>query len=268
MEYCQIATAGFESCQNKRMRIARFRHAGSVAYGLVEGENLKVLSGDPFSGIELSGESVALAEVELLAPVVPTKIICIGMNYAAHAAEIAQDVPAEPLMFFKPTSSITATGKPIVLPWQSNQIELECELAIVVGKEAKNVSLDNVGEYILGFTIANDVTARDIQFSDMQWARSKAFDTFCPLGPFVETEFDPEHATLQARINGTVSQNANTNDMNFGVYEIFTFVSQNVTLFPGDIILTGSPAGLARIQKGDVVECEIKGLGVLSNPVT
>jgi 2-keto-4-pentenoate hydratase/2-oxohepta-3-ene-1,7-dioic acid hydratase in catechol pathway len=249
------------------MRIARFRHAGNVAFGLVEGENLKTLVGDPFSGIELSGEAIPMAEVELLAPVVPTKIVCIGMNYSAHAAEIAQDVPDEPLMFFKPTSSITAAGKPIVLPWQSNQVELECELAIVVGKEAKNVPMDKVGEYILGFTIANDVTARDIQFSDLQWARSKGFDTFCPLGPWVDTEFDPEEAALVSRVNGSVRQQGTTNDMNFGIYEVFAYVSQNVTLYPGDIILTGSPAGLARIEKGDVVECEIKGLGVLSNPV-
>ncbi len=249
------------------MRIARFSRAGNVAYGLVEGDTLKPIIGDPFSGITESGESFPLSSVELLAPVTPTKIVCIGMNYSAHAAEISQDVPDEPLMFFKPTSSITAAGQPIVLPWQSNQVELECELAIVVGKEAKNVPIDKVGEYILGFTIANDVTARDIQFSDLQWARSKGFDTFCPLGPWVDTEFDPEEAMLQSRVNGAVRQQGTTNDMNFGIYEIFTYVSQNVTLYPGDVILTGSPAGLAKIEKGDSVECEIKGLGVLANPV-
>ncbi len=249
------------------MRIARFRRAGNVAFGLVEGDNLKTLVGDPFSGIELSGESVPMASVELLAPVEPTKIICIGMNYSAHAAEISQDVPDEPLMFFKPTSAVTAVGQPIVLPWQSDQVELECELAIVVGKEAKNVPIERVDDYILGFTIANDVTARDIQFSDLQWARSKGFDTFCPLGPWVDTEFDPEGARLESRVNGSVRQQGTTHDMNFGIYEVFSYVSQNVTLNPGDVILTGSPAGLARIQKGDVVECEIKGLGVLSNPV-
>lgn len=249
------------------MRIARFRHAGKVAYGLVEGENLKVLVGDPFSGIQESGESVPLSAVDLLSPTEPSKIVLIGMNYSAHAAEISQDVPDEPLMFFKPASAIAGPGQPIILPWQSDQVELECELAIVVGKEAKNVAIDEVGDYILGFTIANDVTARDIQFSDLQWARSKGFDTFCPMGPWIDTEFDPEQAGIQARINGSIAQQANTNDMNFSVYEIFTYVSQNVTLYPGDVILTGSPAGLARIQKGDLVECEIKGLGVLSNPV-
>jgi 2-keto-4-pentenoate hydratase/2-oxohepta-3-ene-1,7-dioic acid hydratase in catechol pathway len=250
------------------MRIARFRHAGNVAFGLVEGENLKVLVGDPYSGIELSGQTVSVSDVELLAPTVPSKIICIGMNYSAHAAEISQDVPEEPLMFFKPSSSVTGPGAPIVLPWQSDQVELECELTIVVGKEAKNVPLDLVNDHILGFTIANDVTARDLQFSDLQWARSKGFDSFCPMGPWIDTEFDPEQTTLESRINGTVRQMGSTRDMNFDVYQIFSYVSQNVTLYPGDVILTGSPAGLSRIQKGDMVECEIKGLGVLSNPVT
>lgn len=250
------------------MRIARFRHQGQVSFGLVEGENLRLISGDPFSGIEETGTLVPISQVQLLAPTSPSKIVCIGMNYSAHAAEIAQDVPEEPLMFFKPTSAIIGSGEAIVLPWQSQQVELECELAIVVGKQARDVPIDRVGEHILGFTIANDVTARDIQFSDLQWARAKGFDTFCPIGPWIETEFDPEEATLEARVNGTLQQQANTNDMNFGVYEIFAYVSQNLTLYPGDVILTGSPAGLARIEKGDVVECEIKGLGVLANPVT
>jgi 2-keto-4-pentenoate hydratase/2-oxohepta-3-ene-1,7-dioic acid hydratase in catechol pathway len=190
------------------------------------------------------------------------------MNYSAHAAEISQDVPEEPLMFFKPSSSVTGPGAAIVLPWQSDQVELECELTIVVGKQAKNVPIELVGDYILGFTISNDVTARDLQFSDLQWARSKGFDSFCPMGPWIDTEFDPEQATLESRINGSVRQQGTTRDMNFGVEEIFSYVSQNVTLYPGDVILTGSPAGLSRIQKGDMVECEIKGLGVLSNPVT
>jgi 2-keto-4-pentenoate hydratase/2-oxohepta-3-ene-1,7-dioic acid hydratase in catechol pathway len=250
------------------MRIARFRHAGNVAFGLVEGENLKVLVGDPYSGIELSGVVLPFSGVELLAPTVPSKVICIGANYSAHAAEISADVPEEPLMFFKPSSSIIGAGQSIVIPKQSDQIELECELVIVVGKEAKNVPMEQVDDYILGFTIGNDVTARDIQFSDLQWARSKAFDTFGPLGPWIETEFDHQGAKIESRVNGAVRQQASTSDMNFGVAEIFSFVSQNLTLYPGDIILTGSPAGLARIQKGDVVECEIKGLGVLSNPVT
>ena len=249
------------------MRIARFQHEGKVAFGVVAGDRVQVYLGSPFGGFQPTQLTVALSEVELLAPTQPSKIVCIGMNYSAHAAEIAQDVPDEPLMFFKPSSAIQDPGKPIELPWQSEQVELEGEMAIVVGKTAKNVPIEQVDDYILGFTIGNDVTARDLQFTDLQWARSKGFDTFCPLGPWIETEFDYEGALLEARINGQVRQHAFSTDMNFGVREILSYVSQNVTLNPGDVILTGSPAGISKIEKGDFVECEIKGIGVLANPV-
>jgi 2-keto-4-pentenoate hydratase/2-oxohepta-3-ene-1,7-dioic acid hydratase in catechol pathway len=249
------------------MRIARFQHQGRVAFGVITGDQVKIYAGSPFEDFQPTDKTISLAEVELLAPTQPSKVVCIGMNYSAHAAEIAQDVPDEPLMFFKPSSAIQDPGKPIALPWQSEQVELECEMTIVVGKTAKNVPIEAVDDYILGFTVANDVTARDLQFSDLQWARSKGFDTFCPLGPWIETEFDYESATLEARINGSVRQHANSGEMNFGVREIFSYVSQNVTLLPGDIILTGSPAGISKIEKGDLVECEIKGIGVLANPV-
>ncbi|MEY4995114.1 MAG: hypothetical protein RLZ65_963, partial [Actinomycetota bacterium] len=239
------------------MRIARFQHQGRVAFGVVTGDQIQVYSGTPFDSFQSTRATIPMSEVELLAPTVPSKVVCIGMNYSAHAAEIAQDVPDEPLMFFKPSSAIQDPGKPIVLPWQSEQVELEGEMTIVVGKTAKNVPAEAVDDYILGFTVANDVTARDLQFSDLQWARSKGFDTFCPLGPWIETEFDYEAATLEARINGQVRQHANSSEMNFGVREIFSYVSQNVTLNPGDIILTGSPAGISKIEKGDFVECEI-----------
>ncbi|NBU23232.1 MAG: DUF2437 domain-containing protein [Actinobacteria bacterium] len=249
------------------MRIARFQHQGRVAFGVVAGDRVQVYSGSPFGDFQPTDSTLSLSDVELLAPTQPSKIICIGMNYSAHAAEIAQDVPDEPLMFFKPSSAIQDPGKPIELPWQSEQVELEGELAIVIGKRAKNVPIEQVDDYILGFTIGNDVTARDLQFTDLQWARSKGFDTFCPLGPWIETEFDYEGALLEARINGQVRQHAFSTDMNFGVREILSYVSQNVTLNPGDIILTGSPAGISKIEKGDFVECEIKGIGVLANPV-
>lgn len=249
------------------MRIARFQHQGKVSFGVVAGDRVQLYSGSPFENFQPTDSSVALSEVELLAPTQPSKVVCIGMNYSAHAAEIAQDVPDEPLMFFKPTSAIQDPGKPIVLPWQSEQVELEGEMTIVISKTAKNVPIEAADDYILGFTVANDVTARDLQFSDLQWARSKGFDTFCPLGPWIETEFNYEDALLEARINGSVRQHANSSEMNFGVREILSYVSQNVTLNPGDIILTGSPAGISKIEKGDFVECEIKGIGVLANPV-
>jgi 2-keto-4-pentenoate hydratase/2-oxohepta-3-ene-1,7-dioic acid hydratase in catechol pathway len=208
-----------------------------------------------------------MKDVKLLAPVVPSKIVCIGKNYAAHAAEIGEEVPDEPLIFLKPSTAIVGPGEAIVLPWQSEHVDLECELTIVIGKITKNIEQEDVDAHIWGFTIANDVTARDLQFEDGQWARSKGFDTFCPLGPWIETDFDVESATLESRISGEVIQHADTTDMVFNVREIVSHVSKNMTLLPGDIILTGSPAGITPIKNGDIIECEIEGIGTLINPV-
>jgi 2-keto-4-pentenoate hydratase/2-oxohepta-3-ene-1,7-dioic acid hydratase in catechol pathway len=208
-----------------------------------------------------------MKDVKLLAPVVPSKIVCIGKNYAAHAAEIGEEVPDEPLIFLKPSTSIVGPGEAIVLPWQSEHVDLECELTIVIGKITKNIEQEDVDAHIWGYTIANDVTARDLQFEDGQWARSKGFDTFCPLGPWIETDFDVESATLESRINGEVIQHADTTDMVFNIREIVSHVSKNMTLLPGDIILTGSPAGITPIKNGDIIECEIEGIGTLINPV-
>jgi 2-keto-4-pentenoate hydratase/2-oxohepta-3-ene-1,7-dioic acid hydratase in catechol pathway len=208
-----------------------------------------------------------MKEVKLLAPTVPSKIVCIGKNYAAHAAEIGEEVPDEPLIFLKPSTAIVGPGDAIVLPWQSEHVDLECELTVVIGRITKNIEPEDVDAHIWGFTIANDVTARDLQFEDGQWARSKGFDTFCPLGPWIETDFDVESATLESRINGEVIQHADTTDMVFNVRDIVSHVSKNMTLLPGDIILTGSPAGITPIKTGDIIECEIEGIGTLLNPV-
>ena len=249
------------------MKIARFNLNGEIRFGSITSDQASLFVGNPLESKALSGEVVSLAQVQLLAPVSPSKVICIGMNYAAHAAEISQDVPDEPLMFFKPISSIIGPGDSIVLPHQSDQVELEVELAIVIGKQAKNISKAEVKDHIFGYTIGNDVTARDIQFSDLQWARAKGFDTFCPLGPWIETEFDPRGKRLDSRVHGELRQHAITNDMIFDVETIVSFVSENITLLPGDVILTGSPAGISRITHGDDVECEIEGIGVLRNLV-
>lgn len=249
------------------MKIARFNLNGEIRFGSVAGDQVSLFAGNPFESKELSGESIALDQIQLLAPVAPSKIICIGMNYAAHAAEISQDVPDEPLMFFKPISAIIGPHDTIVLPHQSDQVELEVELAVVIGKVAKNISKSEVKSHIFGYTVGNDITARDIQFSDLQWARSKGFDTFCPLGPWIETDFDPTGKRLDSRVHGEQRQHATTRDMIFDVETIVSFVSENVTLFPGDIILTGSPAGISRITHGDAIECEIEGIGVLHNQV-
>ena len=267
MELFQIVTTGCTSWQTRRMRIARFNLNGEIRYGLVAGDQVSLFAGNPFESKELSGQSVALDQIQLLAPVIPSKIICIGMNYAAHAAEISQDVPDEPLMFFKPVSALIGPGDTVVLPHQSDQVEVEVELAVVIGKQAKNISKSEVQSHIFGYTIGNDITARDIQFSDLQWARSKGFDTFCPLGPWIETDFDPRDKRVDSRIHGEQRQQANTKDMIFDVETIVSYVSENVTLFPGDVILTGSPAGISRMDHGDLVECEIEGIGVLRNQV-
>ncbi len=249
------------------MKVVRFLHGDEEHFGAVDSQQVRVFEGSPLEGAPLGEQVLELSDCKLLAPVKPSKAICIGMNYAAHAAEISQAVPDEPLMFFKPISTIIGSGEAIVLPHQSNQVELEAELTVVIGKTAKNVTVEQAKDYIFGYTIANDVTARDLQFSDLQWARSKGFDTFCPLGPWIETEFDSANKQVASRINGQVRQSATTNDMTFNVEKLVSYVSENVTLFPGDIILTGSPAGISKITKGDFVECEIEGIGVLSNPV-
>ena len=249
------------------MRIARFNLKNQIRFGVVEDSTIKLMDGEPFEGIQLTGEEIPLSSVKLLAPVSPSKVVCIGMNYAAHAAEIGQDVPDEPLMFFKPISAIVAPEDEIVLPRQSDQVELEVELAVVISKQAKDIAESEVIDHILGFTVGNDVTARDLQFTDLQWARAKGFDTFCPLGPWIETEFDWVNTRVESRINGEVRQRSMTSDMIFDIPKLVSFVSQNLTLYPGDVILTGSPAGISRIDHGDVVECEIEGIGVLRSHV-
>ena len=250
------------------MKVARFSNGAEPRFGIVDGPELVVLNGHPLvAGYQTTGERIPLKEVKLLAPTIPSKIICIGKNFADHAAEIGEEVTAEPLIFFKPSSAIVGHGDAIVIPPQSKQVELEAELCLVIGKLAKNVSEEKALEYLWGVTIANDVTARDLQFGDGQWARSKAFDTFCPLGPWVETEFVPDGQVIESRVNGEVRQNVSITEMVHKIPFIISYVSKNMSLLPGDIILTGSPAGISVIKEGDMIECEIEGIGILSNPV-
>ncbi len=249
------------------MRVARFSQGSEPRYGIVDGPELVVLAKHPLISLDTTGERVAIKEVKLLAPTLPSKIVCIGMNYAAHAAEINQDVPEEPLMFFKPNSTVIGPSDAVVLPRQSSKVELEIELAIVIGKLTKDVTREQAADHIWGYTIANDVTARDLQFSDLQWARSKGFDTFCPLGPWIETEFVPDDQLLESRVNGEKRQQGLVKDMITDPYSLVAYVSENVTLLPGDVIITGSPSGVSGIVHGDVIECEIEGIGTLINPV-
>jgi 2-keto-4-pentenoate hydratase/2-oxohepta-3-ene-1,7-dioic acid hydratase in catechol pathway len=250
------------------MKIARFSNGSEPRYGIVDGPELVVLKGHPLAaGFDTTGERIALKDVKLLAPTIPSKVICIGKNFADHAAEIGGEVTLEPLIFFKPSSAIIGHGDAIVLPEQSKQVELEAELTVVIGKIAKNVSEEDALDYIFGYTIANDVTARDLQFIDEQWARSKAFDTFCPLGPWIETEFLPESQVIESRINGETRQQVSISEMTHNIRSIVSYVSKNMTLLPGDIILTGSPAGISVMSSGDLIECEVEGIGILANTV-
>lgn len=249
------------------MRIARFSHQDAIRYGIVDDDELVVLDGDPmFAGFDTTGERVPLGDVALLAPVIPrSKVVAVGRNYRAHAAELGNDLPEEPLLFFKPNTAVIGPGDTIVRPRQSQFTSFEGELAVVIGSIAKNVTAERASEVIFGYTIANDVTARDLQQTDGQWARAKGFDTFCPLGPAIETEFDVSTATLQTRLNGDVVQRAPLSDMIHSVADIIAYASAAFTLLPGDVILTGTPSGVGPFVGGDTIEVEITGLGTLRN---
>lgn len=250
------------------MRVARFSLNGEPKFGIVDGPELVVLSGHPLvKNYETTGERIPLKDVKLLAPTIPSKIVCIGKNYADHVAEMGREVNPEPTVFFKPSSAVIGPGDSIVLPLQSQRVELEAELAIVIGQITKGVSEAQALEHVWGFTIANDVTARDLQATDDQWARAKGFDTFCPLGPWIETEFVPDGQVVESRIDGETKQQASIELMLHNVPKIISYVSQNMTLLPGDVILTGTPAGISQISTGQIVECEVEGIGTLINPV-
>lgn len=251
------------------MRIARFSLNGEPKFGIVDGPELVVLNGHPLvAGYDTTGERVPIKEVKLLAPTIPSKVVCVGLNYADHVAEIKDaSAAAEPTLFLKPSSSIVGPGDAIVLPPQSEKVDLEVELTIVMGQIAKNVSEKDALNYVWGFTVANDVTARDLQHSDQQWARSKSFDSFCPIGPWIETEFVPDGQELTSRINGETKQASTIDHMLHNVPKLISYISHNMTLLPGDVILTGTPAGITQIVSGDIVECEIEGIGTLVNPV-
>ncbi len=251
------------------MKIARFSSGGDPRYGIVDGDEIVVLRGDPlFSGFDTTDERVALANVKLLAPVIPrSKVVAVGKNYVDHVAEFGGDVPQEPLLFLKPNTSVIGPGDAIVLPPQSHRVDFEGELAIVIGSIAKNVAAADAARVIFGYTIANDVTARDLQKSDGQWARAKGFDTFCPLGPVIETEYDVATGSVETRLNGEVRQSAPFTDMVHDVGAIIAHASAAFTLLPGDVILTGTPAGVGPMVGGDTVEVSVSGIGTLTNAV-
>jgi 2-keto-4-pentenoate hydratase/2-oxohepta-3-ene-1,7-dioic acid hydratase in catechol pathway len=250
------------------MRIVRFSAGSEPKFGAVRQDKIEVLAGNPLvDGYEFTGEVHFIGDVHLLAPVTPSKVVCIGKNYADHIDEMGLDANPEPTIFFKPTSSIIGPGENIVLPKQSKRVELEVELTIVIGEQCKNVPLEKALDVVWGFTIANDVTARDLQMTDDQWARSKGFDTFCPIGPWVDTDWRPNGQVLESRVDGHLLQHESISRMLHNVPKIISYVSENMTLLAGDVILTGTPSGISEIHRGEIVECEIEGLGTLLNPV-
>jgi 2-keto-4-pentenoate hydratase/2-oxohepta-3-ene-1,7-dioic acid hydratase in catechol pathway len=250
------------------MRIIRFLDKDSAPrYGWVLEDKVGVIVGTPFDVFRRSIAEMPLANVKLLPPAVPSKIICIGRNYVAHAEEHQADVPEVPLLFLKPPSSVLANGETILLPPQSQQVEHEGELAVVIGKRGRWLDPESAKDYILGYTVANDVTARDLQRRDGQWTRGKGFDTFCPFGPWIETEFDPADAVITCTVNGELRQMGSTRDMVFPVRQLVAYVSSVMTLEPGDLLLTGTPAGVGKLGDGDEVVVSIEGLGELRNPV-
>jgi len=238
-----------------------------AAFGRLEGDRLLLLAGVPWHGPTPTGEEVPLASARLLAPVTPTKIVCVGRNYRAHAAELGNDVPAEPLLFFKPPSSIVGPDETIELPEVSSHVDHEAELGVVIGARCRRVSEEQALEHVFGFTCINDVTARDLQKKDGQWARAKGFDTFCPTGPFLVTGLDPSALAVRCRVNGEVRQDGNTRDMIFSVARLIAYISGVMTLEPGDVIATGTPHGVGPLVGGDVVEVEVAGVGTLRSPV-
>ena len=250
------------------MKIVRYQSDGNEPkYGWMLDDKVGEIEGDVFGEYRRREAKAPVAELKLLAPCEPSKILCVGRNYVEHARELGNDVPKVPLIFLKPPSSIISSGEHIILPPQSAQVEHEAELVVVIGRRAKNVTAETAREYIFGYTIGNDVTARDLQKTDDQWTRAKGFDTFCSFGPWIDTEFDASDAVVTCRVNGQMRQMASTRDMVFNVVTLIAYISSVMTLEPGDVLFTGTPAGVGELKNGDVVDVEIEGLGKLSNPV-
>jgi 2-keto-4-pentenoate hydratase/2-oxohepta-3-ene-1,7-dioic acid hydratase in catechol pathway len=249
------------------MKIVRFQHEGSSSFGELQGESIHLISGDVFGEYKILDQSIPLDSVQLLSPCSITKAVCVGLNYHGHAKEMKQTLPEQPLLFLKPSSALNHPGGNIEYPSICKNLHYEAELAVVIKKEAKNIKAQDAAEYIFGYTCANDVTARDIQFADGQWTRGKSFDTFLPLGPCIETAIDADHININLYLNGKLKQSSNTNDLIFKVPELIAFITQVMTLYPGDVILTGTPSGVGAMEVGDVVIVELEGIGRLTNHI-
>jgi 2-keto-4-pentenoate hydratase/2-oxohepta-3-ene-1,7-dioic acid hydratase in catechol pathway len=249
------------------MRIVRFKVDGKTRYGVLEGAYVVEYSGTPFSAFRRGRRRYPVRQVVLLAPVLPSKIVAIGLNYRDHAAELGLSIPAEPVIFLKPVSALIGPDDPILYPPQSQRVDHEAELAIVMRRRCRNVPAGRAREHVLGYTCLNDVTARDLQMKDRQPVRAKAFDSFCPIGPCVATDIDPNAVAIEAYVNGELRQSSNTKELIFSVEDIVARVSEIMTLLPGDVIASGTPAGVGPLVPGDRVEVRIQGIGSLQNPV-
>ena len=259
------------------MRIARVMVDNELFYGVLEGlsdENepteatlVVLIKGHPFGTLEPEGRIIPLEQTRLVAPVLPSKIVAVGRNYVDHAKELGNDVPSSPLIFLKPSTAVIGPGETIALPWQSEHVEHEAELGVVIGRLCSDVPIERAAEVILGFTCANDVTARDLQRTDGQWSRAKGFDTFCPIGPWIETEVDFEDARITCTVDGVLRQEGSTGDMVFDIPTLVAYISSVMTLIPGDVILTGTPSGVGRLNAGNSVTVAIGGIGSLTNAV-
>ncbi|HUR15368.1 MAG TPA: fumarylacetoacetate hydrolase family protein [Mycobacteriales bacterium] len=257
------------------MRIARFTAAGGdVSFGVVEGPGedpadlvVTAIEGHPFAPFRLSGEPRPLQAVRLLAPVLPSKVVCIGKNYADHIAEMGLSAPADPVVFLKPSTSVIGPGEAIVLPRNSERVDHEAELAIVIGRLCREVPRARALDVVLGYTCGNDVTARDHQAADKQWTRGKSHDTFCPIGPWIETDVDASDVVVQARVDGELKQDGRTSQLIHDIPAVIEWVTAFMTLLPGDVILTGTPAGVGPLNAGQVASVTVGGVGTLTNPV-
>lgn len=250
------------------MKIARFKKGSLISYGLVEGQEITRLDGTPFYASKITQDKYTLEGIKLLAPCEPSKIVAVGLNYLDHARELKMDPPDEPILFLKPPTSVIGPEEDIIYPPMSSQVDYEAELAVVVKKRAKNIEIKEAPDYIFGYTCANDVTARDLQRKDVQWTRAKSFDTFSPIGPWIETELNPSNLQIKLLLNGKELQSSSTSNMIFDVPSLVSFISQVMTLNPGDVIMTGTPPGVGPIQVGDTVEVSIDGIGYLRNFVS
>ena len=247
------------------MKLVRFAKDKKISFGSLEDSKIQVIHGDIFGDFETTNEVYNLSEVKLLSPCTPSKIVCVGLNYRDHAEEMHDELPTEPIIFIKPSTAVIGPNENIKYPPMSRQVDYEAELGVVIKNRARNLEIEEVNKYVLGYTCFNDVTARDLQKKDGQWTRAKSFDTFAPFGPIIETDTNPSNLDIQLLLNGEIKQNSNTSKLIFSIEELISFISKIMTLLPGDLIATGTPSGVGPMNIGDKVEVKIENIGTLVN---